>query len=163
MHAGLCGLHRIVLVMDGRGRAGEIVDLVDFHIKREGDIVPDHFEVFVFKQMLDITARAGEEIVDADDDRSVGQQALAEMRTEKASAAGDEHAFFEMHISRIRRLFHRIPVCGAIALYHRCLGRNSLRELMASRTRCRLPRRANSHSRRRRPRVEGMLASTKIT
>ena len=38
-----------------------------------------------------------EEVVDADNDRSVGKQALAEMRTEKASAAGYEHAFFEMH------------------------------------------------------------------
>src|SRR5208337_48782 len=90
--------------------------------------------------MLDIPACAGEEIVDADDDCSVRQQALAEMRAEKASAAGDEHALFEMHISRIRRLFHRIPACGAIALYHCCLRRTSLAdklaELMASRTRC---------------------------
>ena len=56
--------------------------------------MPDHFEMFVFKEMLDITARAGEEVVDADNGRSVSKQALAEMRTEKASAAGYEHAFF---------------------------------------------------------------------
>jgi hypothetical protein len=71
--------------------------------------------VFVFKKMLDITARAGEEVVDADNGRSVSKQALAEMRTEKASAAGYEHAFFEMHIS-IFQLFHHISTCSASVL-----------------------------------------------
>ena len=68
--------------------------------------MPDQFEVLVLKQMLDIAARASEEIVDADDDRSAGQQALAEMGAEKPSTAGNDHPFFEMHISRLPR--HRI-------------------------------------------------------
>ena len=102
--------------MDRRGRAGEIVDLVDLHIEREGDVVADQFEVLVVKEMLDIAARAGEEIVDADNVRAVRQQALAEMRTEKAGAAGDQYAFFEMHISQTFRLFHHISTCSTIAL-----------------------------------------------
>ena len=35
MHAGLGRLHRIVLIVDGRGGAGEIVDLVDLDVERE--------------------------------------------------------------------------------------------------------------------------------
>src|SRR5690606_15331885 len=30
VHAGLGGLHRVVLIVHGRGRAGQVVDLVDF-------------------------------------------------------------------------------------------------------------------------------------
>ena len=66
--------------MNGRGRACEVIDLVYFHIEREGDVMPDHFEVLVLEQVLDIATRTGEEIVDADDDRSIGEQALTEMR-----------------------------------------------------------------------------------
>jgi hypothetical protein len=51
----------------------------------------------VIEQALDIAAGADEEIVDAGDDRPVGQQALTQMRAEKAGATGDQHAFFQMH------------------------------------------------------------------
>jgi hypothetical protein len=77
MDAGLGRLHRIMLVMDRRGWAGEIVDFIDLDIEREGDIVPDDFKMSVIKQMLDIATRAGEEIVCADHDGTIRQQALA--------------------------------------------------------------------------------------
>jgi hypothetical protein len=35
VHAGLGRLHRVELVVDRRGRAGEVVDLVDLDIERE--------------------------------------------------------------------------------------------------------------------------------
>ena len=47
MHAGLRRLHRIVLIVNGRGRTGEIVDLIDLQIDRERDVVADQLEVFV--------------------------------------------------------------------------------------------------------------------
>ena len=45
MHACLRRLHGIVLVVDRRGRAGEIVNLVDLDVEREGHIVPNQFEI----------------------------------------------------------------------------------------------------------------------
>ena len=57
MHARLGGLHRIALVVDGRGRAGEVVDLVDLDIERKGDVVAHHLESGVAEQVLDVVAR----------------------------------------------------------------------------------------------------------
>jgi hypothetical protein len=56
VNAGLGRLHRVVLVMGGRSGTRKIVDLVDFKIDREGDIVPDELEMFVVEQMLDVPA-----------------------------------------------------------------------------------------------------------
>ena len=97
VHAGLGRLHRVVLVVDGRGRTGEIVDLVDLEIDREGHVVADQFEVLVVEQMLDIGARAGEKIVEADDVGALVQQAFAQMRAEKSGTAGDENTPLQMH------------------------------------------------------------------
>ena len=38
--ARLRRLHRIVLVVDRRGRTGEVVDAVNLDIEREADVVP---------------------------------------------------------------------------------------------------------------------------
>jgi len=63
-------LHRIALIVDRRSWVSEIVKLVDLHIKRKRDIMPDHLKMLVIEQMLDVASCAGEKIVDADDDRS---------------------------------------------------------------------------------------------
>ncbi len=39
MHAGLGGLHRVELVVDGGGRAGQVIDFVYLHVQGEGDVV----------------------------------------------------------------------------------------------------------------------------
>ena len=65
MHAGLGGLHGIVLVVNGRSGAGEVIDLVDFHIKRECHIMTDEFKAGVADEMVDIALCPGEEVVDA--------------------------------------------------------------------------------------------------
>src|SRR4051794_25099352 len=39
-HAGLCGLHRITLIMDRRGWAGEVVDFINLHKERVRHVVP---------------------------------------------------------------------------------------------------------------------------
>ena len=44
-HRGLDGLDRVVLVVRRRGRAGEVVDLIDFELERLGHIMADQFEV----------------------------------------------------------------------------------------------------------------------
>src|SRR6185437_14862530 len=92
--AGLGRLDRVELVVDGRGRASEIVDLVDLDIEREADIVAHRLEIRVRQQMRDVGLAPGEVIVDAEYVVAPGQQALAEMRAEEAGAAGDEDAFF---------------------------------------------------------------------
>jgi hypothetical protein len=60
VHAGLGCLHGIMLVVDGRGRAREIVNLVHLHIEWESDIVSDHLEVFVLEQVVDIATGASQ-------------------------------------------------------------------------------------------------------
>ena len=84
--------------MDRRGWAGEIIDLVYFHIEWEGNVMPDDFEVLMVEQMLDITARTGEEVVDAEDNSSVREQALAKVRAEEASTAGNQDSLFDVHL-----------------------------------------------------------------
>ena len=77
MHAGLQCLHRVVLVMDGRCRAGKVVDLIYFDIKREGHIMADQFEVRVIQQLFDIGLVAGEEIIGAEHLMPCFQQGIA--------------------------------------------------------------------------------------
>jgi hypothetical protein len=88
--AGLGGLHGVVLVMDGRGRTGQIVDLIDLEIDWEGHIVPDEFKMFLFEQMFDVAARTGEKIVEANDVGAFRQQSFAQMRAEKSGTAGNQ-------------------------------------------------------------------------
>ena len=97
VHACLRRLYRVMLVMDRRGRAGEIVNLVDLQIERERDVVPDHLEMFVIEQLLDVASSAGKEIIDTNHHCAISEQALAKMRAKKASAAGNKNAFLKMH------------------------------------------------------------------
>jgi hypothetical protein len=90
--AGLGRLHRIELVVDGRGRAGEVVDLVDLDKKRMRHIVPHRLEQRRRQQMRDVVLAPGEVIVDAQDVVPLRQQPLAQMRAEKPGAAGHQNA-----------------------------------------------------------------------
>ena len=98
VHARLCRLHRIVLIMDGRGRAGEVIDFVHLDIERKGHIVPQELKAGIADQMLDIPLGAGEEIVGAEHIVSVGDQPLAEMRAEEACPACDEDCLCLLHV-----------------------------------------------------------------
>ena len=55
--AGLGRLHRIELIMDRRGRAGEIVDLVDLDIERKRDVVAQQLEMRIVEQIAMLCAR----------------------------------------------------------------------------------------------------------
>ena len=51
--------------MDRRGRAGQVVDLVDLDVEREGHVVAHQLEARVVQADGDVLLAAGEEIVDA--------------------------------------------------------------------------------------------------
>jgi hypothetical protein len=85
LHAGLRRLHGVVLVVDGRGRASQIVDLIDFDVEGERHVVPDQLEALVPDQMVDVRLGAGEEIVDADDVVARCDQPITEVGAEKPS------------------------------------------------------------------------------
>ena len=104
MHAGLGGLHRIVLVVDRRGGAGEIEDLVDFDVERKRHVVTHQLEIVVVEQVIDIAPRAGEIIVDAQHAGAALEQAVAKVRAEKSGAPGHQHACFEMHTRNSQKL-----------------------------------------------------------
>jgi len=97
VHARLGGLHGVMLVMDGRGRAGQIEDLVHFHVEREGDVVTQQFEMRVIEQVHDVQLGAGEVVVQADNVAVPFQQAFAQVRAEKTGAAGNKYTFFQVH------------------------------------------------------------------
>src|SRR5438477_3309704 len=95
--ARLRGLYGIALVMNGRSRTGEVVDLIHFHIKREGDVVADRLETRMTEEALHALVRPSEEIVHADDVRAGLDKLLAKVRPHKTRSASNKHAFFEMH------------------------------------------------------------------
>ena len=84
VHTGLGGLHRIILIMNGRCRAGQIVDLIYLHIEREGDIMPHQFKMWIIKEMQDILLVSGKVVIDAEDIVSILEQTFTEMGAEKA-------------------------------------------------------------------------------
>jgi hypothetical protein len=90
-------LHRVVLVVDRRGGAREVVDLVHLQVEREGDVVPDDLEVGAADQVGDVALAAGVEVVAADDVAALLQQALAEKGAQEPGAARDQDAFAKMH------------------------------------------------------------------
>ena len=65
MHAGLGGLDRIELIVHRGGGAGQVVDLVHFHIQGERHVVAHCLEVWIGHQMGDVCLAAGEVIIDA--------------------------------------------------------------------------------------------------
>jgi len=93
VHRRLGGLHGIMLVMDGRGRTSEIVDLVDLDIDRERYVMSHQFETGVSMQMLNISLGTRKEIVHAKDVMPVRQKSIDQMRAQKSGAAGDENSF----------------------------------------------------------------------
>ena len=57
VHAGLGRLHRIVLVVDGGGGAGQVVDLVGLKVERKRHVMPDDFKTMMIEHALDVTTR----------------------------------------------------------------------------------------------------------
>ena len=80
VNARLRRLNWIVLVVHGRSRAREIVDLINLDIEREGHVVAQEFEVRrAVQQMRDVALAAREQIVGADNIIAAGDEAVAKM------------------------------------------------------------------------------------
>ena len=97
MHARLYRLHRVELVVDGRGGAGQVVDFVHLDEQRERDVVADDFEAGVGEEVFDVLLGAGEEVIHADDFAAFLEQAFAEVGSQKPRSARDEDAFSQVH------------------------------------------------------------------
>ena len=82
---------RVLEVIDRRGRRGEVED--EIHVVRQEDVVRDvvldEAVVLVAREVLDVRALPGDEIVDPDDAMPFREQPVREMRAEKSGAAGD--------------------------------------------------------------------------
>ena len=55
-----------MLIMDRRGGTGEVINLVDLDIEREGHVMPHQFETWMTYQMFNIMAGSGKEIIRAE-------------------------------------------------------------------------------------------------
>jgi hypothetical protein len=97
-HARLRRLNRIMLIVDRRGRAGEIVDLVDIDIERKGHVVAHDLEGRLAEQWFDVAARTCEIVVDAENLALLLEQSCAQMRAQKARTTRHKDP-----------LFHRTP------------------------------------------------------
>ena len=86
--------------MDGRCRASEVIDLINFYIKRKAHVMAHEFEARMIVKMIDITFAAGEQVVSAKDFVPIGQKPINEMRTEKTCAPGHEYAFAARILAR---------------------------------------------------------------
>src|ERR1700730_16594492 len=64
-NARFCRLYRVPLIVNWRGRASKVGDLVHFDKKRKCHIVAEQFEASVIEQVFDIAAPSRKEIVNA--------------------------------------------------------------------------------------------------
>jgi hypothetical protein len=80
MHRGLGRLHRIMLIVNWRRRAGQVVDLVDLNIEGKGHVVTDYLKIPVAQEVLDIPLRAGKKVIEAKHLMPLRQEPLTQMR-----------------------------------------------------------------------------------
>ena len=95
--AGLDGLHRVMLIMNGRSGTGQVVDLVHFHKQREGHVMAHQLKTPVIHELFHIGAGTGKKVVHAEDFMPLIQQTRAQMRSQKARTARHKNPFPQMH------------------------------------------------------------------
>ena len=78
----------VVLVVDGRGGAGQVVDLIDLRVVGRGDVVAHGLEAVAAQQVADVVLAAREVVVDADHVVTFHDEAFAEVRPDEACATG---------------------------------------------------------------------------
>jgi len=93
MDIHLGGLHRVILVVNGRSGTGKIIDLVNFHIQGEGDVVAEELKVRVLKQMQNVSLAPRVEVVHTEDILALFQQMITQMGAKESSTAGYKDAF----------------------------------------------------------------------
>lgn len=72
-------LRSIVLVVRRRGWASEIIDFINFHKKRKGDVVPQQLKIRARKKMSDIAPSTGKKVVDTNDFMALFQKCFTQM------------------------------------------------------------------------------------
>jgi hypothetical protein len=77
MNVHLGGLNGVVLIVNRRRRTRQIVDLIDLHIKRKGNVVAKEFKIGIPHQMGDISLGPRIEIVDAKDIVAIFEETVA--------------------------------------------------------------------------------------
>ena len=89
MHAGLGGLHRVTLVVNGRGRAGQVKNSVNLYIKRKRHVVTHQLEIRMADLVGDIGFAACKEVVYTEHIVAVLDKTITQMGTKKTGTAGD--------------------------------------------------------------------------
>src|ERR1700722_17689834 len=92
MDTDLCRLHGIELIVDGRRRAGQIENLVDFDIERKTDIVSLQFKKWVRQQVLHVVSSSGVEVVNAQHFITARQQSFTQVCANKPGPASYKNA-----------------------------------------------------------------------
>jgi hypothetical protein len=85
VHTDRRRLYGVVLVVDGRGWAGQVANLIDLNAERERYVMTDQFEPLLADEVVDVELGAREEVVDTNDLVTVREQAVTKVRAEKAS------------------------------------------------------------------------------
>ena len=83
MNTGLGGLNRIKLIVNGTGRAGQVVNLVDFDVQWKGNVMANQLETRVAKQWNHVVPVASEEVVNTQNIVTTFKQGLAKMGAKK--------------------------------------------------------------------------------
>ena len=65
------------------------------HMHELGDVMVVKFKVLPWEQMLNIGNASGEQIVHSDNVVSFFEEAVAEVRSNKACGSGDKYSFFQ--------------------------------------------------------------------
>lgn len=78
--------------MNGRGGAGEMVDLVNFQEERLDDVVSNELEPRISEMVSDVLLSAGEEIIHYNHAVAPRDQTIHEVAAHEAGAAGDDYA-----------------------------------------------------------------------
>ena len=91
VHRGLGRLHRIMLVVHRRGRASEVVDLVDLDVEREAHVMTHKLETRMVVKVVDIAFGAGEKIVDAENFVPFREQPVDQMRSQETGATRNQN------------------------------------------------------------------------
>ena len=100
-HARLRGLHRVALIVDRGGGAGEIVDLVHLDIEREGHVVSHDLEARIAQVLGEIRPVARVEIIDREHVVSLRHQSIAQMAADKTGPTRHEDTLLHRSTSPI--------------------------------------------------------------
>jgi hypothetical protein len=73
--------------MNGGGRAGEVVDLIDPDVQGESDVVAHQLEALKLQDIGDVVLPSSKEIVDVENVVALGDEPLAQVRVEESCTA----------------------------------------------------------------------------